>query len=125
MSTLYSSQTVVAAGGTSLLPTTLTLSKPMISLHAKVTSGTTVPTADKTFQIIVAATPYSLSTASAAPGALPPSQVLTCTPSQTASGVVYFKSEPFITEGLNLYAWVNADALGQAVTLDATVVEIA
>lgn len=125
MSILYSSQTVVAAGGTSLLPTLTTLTKSLVSLHVKVTTSTLAPSVDKTFQLVLAATPFTLSAVTAAPGALEPSYVLTCTPSQTAGGAAYFKSEPFIAEGLNLYAWVNADPLGQAITIDATVVEIA
>jgi hypothetical protein len=125
MSTLYSSQSLSASGGVSLSPTLATLSASLICLHVKVTNGSIVPTPDKRFQLVVAATPFTLSAASDAPGKLEPSYVLTCLPSNAASGVAYYKTEPFIAEGSNLYAWVNSDALGQGVMLDATIVEIA
>jgi hypothetical protein len=73
----------------------------------------------------VAATPFTLNAASDAPNVLEPSYVLTCTPSQNPSGTAYYKTEPFIAEGTNLYAWINSDALGQSITVDATIVEIA
>jgi len=124
MSTLYTSQTVLSSGGAALLPTSVTLSKPLVSVHAKVTTGSTLPTPKKGFQIVLAATPYTVADATA-PTALKPSVILYCEPVQTANGVTYFKSQPTLLEGLNLHAWINADALGAAATLDAQVVEIA
>jgi len=124
MPTLYTTQTLTSSGGENLLPTSVALTKSLVALHAKVTTGSTSPTPEKGFQIILAATPYTLAAADA-PTRLQPSYILYCEPKLTANGVAYYKSEPFVAEGLNLHAWVASDTLGANVTLDATVVEIA
>ncbi len=124
MSTLYSSETIPSAGGSALSATSTSLTKHLVSLHARVTTGASLPTPEATFQIILSATPFTLDDDDA-PSQLRPSLVLTCKPVQTSSGVFVFKSEPTLLEGPNVHAWINADALGADVTLDATLVEIA
>jgi len=122
--TLYSSQTISSSGGQALSPTSVALTKHLVSVHVKLTTGSTSPTYQRSLQLVLAATPFSITPANA-PAQLEPSYVLSAQPKTDANGVVYFKSEPIVVEGLNLYAWVNSDALGADITLDAEVEEIA
>jgi len=95
-----------------------------VSVHAKVTTGTTIPDSQKAIQLVLAATPFSVTTADA-PSQLTPSYILTIKPNRSANGVLYYKSEPIVAEGPNFYAWINSGSLGADITLDAEVVEIA
>lgn len=124
MTTLYSTLNIPATGGTSLSSVSVPVTLPLVCVHAKLTNGAAIPNLKRGVQLILAASPFTVAAASA-PALLPPSVILDLQPSQEINGTAYFKSEPIILEGTTLYAWLNADALGADLTLDAQLVEIA
>lgn len=127
MPSLHNAQTAGATPGQKLHPVKATLDDelPICVLTATITTGSTPPAPGRGIGVTVHCSNTDITAAQGAERLVSHSAHIKAIPSPHANGVLIYKSEPFLAEGVHAYAWLTADDLGTDVTITTSIEQIA